>query len=152
FDPDHIPSFNFLSSVIGYFEDPKIAYVQVAQSYYNKNASFIACGAAEEICEYRSVVQMASYGLGYPIIVGSHNTHRMTALQQVGGFAAHDADDLLLTLTYRAAGWRGVYVPKILAKGLTPVDWSGYLSQQRRWARSVLDIKIRRYFQFSRNL
>jgi cellulose synthase (UDP-forming) len=152
FDPDHIPSFNFLTSVIGYFEDPKIAYVQVAQSYYNKNASFIAFGAAEEIYEYRSVVQMASYGLGYPIIVGSHNTHRVAALKQVGGFAAHDADDLLLTLTYRAAGWRGVYVPKILAKGLTPVDWSGYLRQQRRWARSVLDIKIRRYFDFSRNL
>jgi cellulose synthase (UDP-forming) len=152
FDPDHIPSRNFLSSVIGYFEDPKIAYVQVAQSYYNKNASFIAFGAAEEIYEYRSVVQMASYGLGYPIIVGSHNTHRVAALQQVGGFAAHDADDLLLTLSYRAAGYQGVYVPKILATGLTPVDWSGYLGQQRRWARSVLDIKIRRYFEFSRSL
>jgi hypothetical protein len=38
-----------------------------------------------------------------------------------------------------------VYVPKILARGLTPVDWAGYLGQQRRWARSVLDIKFRLY-------
>ncbi|MDQ3548862.1 MAG: hypothetical protein M3439_08590, partial [Chloroflexota bacterium] len=29
------------------------------------------------------------------------------------------------------------------AKGLTPVDWSSYLAQKRRWARSVLDIKFR---------
>ncbi len=37
----------------------------------------------------------------------------------------------------------GVYVPRILARGLTPVDWRGYLKQQRRWARSVLDLKLR---------
>ena len=152
FDPDHIPASNFLSSVIGYFDDPKVAYVQVAQSYYNQEASFIARGAAEETYEYYSVIQMASYGLGYPIIVGSHNTHRVTALKQVGGFSAHDADDLVLTLNYRASGWQGVYIAKILSKGLTPVDWSGYLGQQRRWARSVLDIKFRRYFEFSRDL
>jgi cellulose synthase (UDP-forming) len=152
FDPDHIPASNFLSSVIGYFEDPKVAYVQVAQSYYNQKASFIARGAAEETYEYYSVIQMASYGMGYPIIVGSHNTHRVAALKQVGGFSAHDADDLMLTLNYRAFGWQGVYIPKILSKGLTPVDWSGYLGQQRRWARSVLDIKLRRYFEFSSNL
>ena len=152
FDPDHVPDPIFLSSVIGYFEDPKVAYVQAAQAYYNQEASFIARGAAEETYAYYSSVQMASYHMGYPIIVGSHNTHRVTALKQVGGFSAHDADDLLLTLCYRAAGWQGVYVPKILAKGLTPVDWDGYLRQQRRWARSVLDIKLRRCSKLSKNL
>jgi cellulose synthase (UDP-forming) len=88
---------------------------------------------------------MAAYAMGYPIITGCHNTHRVTALQDIGGFAPHEADDLLLTLLYRARGWRGVYVPQILARGLTPVDWPGYLQQQLRWARSVLDIKLRRY-------
>jgi cellulose synthase/poly-beta-1,6-N-acetylglucosamine synthase-like glycosyltransferase len=97
-------------------------------------------------------MQMASYGLGYPVVVGCHNTHRVTALKQVGGFAPHDADDVLLTLFYRAAGWQGVYVPEILARGLTPVDWSGYLGQQQRWARSVLDIKFRQYFKLYDNL
>jgi len=152
FDPDHIPSSNFLTSTLGYFDDPKVAYVQVAPSYYNRNASLIARGAAEETYEYYSVVQMASYRMGYPILVGSHNTHRVAALKQVGGFPAHDAEDLLLTLRYQASDWQGVYIPKILARGLTPVDWVGYLRQQRRWARSVLDIKVRRYFEFSRNL
>jgi hypothetical protein len=43
-------------------------------------------------------------------------------------------------------------VPKILARGLTPVDWAGYLTQQRRWARSVLDIKCRRYPRLAAHL
>ena len=145
-DPDHVPASTFLLEVLGYFDDPKIGYVQVAQAYYNQAASFIAHGAAEETYAYYSVTQMASYRVPvFPIVTGCHTTHRMTALQQVGGFAPHDADDLLITLWYRAAGWHGVYVPTILARGLTPVDWASYLTQQRRWARSVLDIKFRIY-------
>jgi cellulose synthase (UDP-forming) len=147
FDPDHIPHCDYLAKVLGYFDDPKIGYVQTAQAYYNQKASFIARGAAEETYAYYSSIQMASYGLGYPIIVGCHNTHRATALKEVGGFAPHDADDVLLTIFYRSHNWDGVYVPRILARGLTPVDWSGYITQQRRWARSVLDIKARLYLQ-----
>lgn len=86
---------------------------------------------------------MAGFGSGYVVMVGCHNTHRVTALQAVGGFAAHDADDLLTALMYLAEGWRGVYVPETLAIGLTPVSWSSYLMQQRRWARSVFDLKLR---------
>lgn len=152
FDPDHIPNPNFLSRVLGYFEDPAIGYVQAAQAYYNQKASFIARGAAEETYAYYSSLQMASYGMGYPIVVGCHNTHRVTALKQVGGLAPHDADDLLITMLYRDQGWKGVYVPEILARGLTPVDWSGYLTQQRRWARSVLDAKFRCYPKIANNL
>ena len=152
FDPDHVPKSEFLLKVLGYFEDPAVAYVQTAQAYYNQQACFIARGAAEETYAYYSSVQMASYGMGYPVLVGSHNTHRVTALKQVGGFAPHDADDVLLTLHYRAHRWQGVYVPEILARGLTPVDWPGYLTQQRRWARSVLDIKLRTYPSLAKTL
>jgi len=143
FDPDHIALPSYLARVVGFFEDPSIGYVQSAQAYYNQQASLIARGAAEETYAYNSSIQMAAYALGYPVIVGSHNTHRITALRAIGGLQPHDADDLLTTLEYGAHGWRGVFVPEILARGLTPVDWPGYFTQQRRWARSVLDIKLR---------
>jgi cellulose synthase (UDP-forming) len=152
FDPDHVPDPSFLTHVLGYFRDPRVGYVQPAQAFYNQSASFVARGAAEETYAYHSMVQMASYGIGYPVIVGGHNVHRMSALEAVGGYAAHDADDLLLTLRYRTAGWQGVYVPRILARGLVPVDWLGYLTQQRRWARSVLDLKLRRRVEFAAKL
>jgi hypothetical protein len=143
FDPDHVPHRDFLLRTLGYLKDPDIGYVQAAQVYYNQPASFIARGAAEETYAYYSSIQMTSYGLGYPIVTGCHNVHRTSALREVGGFAPHEADDLLITILYRAAGWRGVYVPEVLAEGITPVDWTGYLTQQRRWARSVLDVKLR---------
>ncbi len=143
FDPDHIPEKNFITESLGYFNDPKVGYVQAAQVYYNQKASFIARGAAEETYAYYSSTQMFCYAMGYPIVTGCHTTHRVSSLREAGGFAAHDADDLLITLLYRTSGWKGVYIPKILARGLTPVDWNSYLGQQFRWARSVLDIKFR---------
>ena len=152
FDPDHVPRSDFLLNVIGDFDHPQIGYVQAAQAYYNQEASFIARGAAEETYAYYSSTQMAHYAMGYPIVTGCHHSHRVEALKDVGGFAPHDGDDLLITLLYRARGWQGVYVPKVLARGLTPVDWNGYLAQQRRWARSVLDIKFRIYPKLARQL
>ena len=104
FDPDHVPYPEFLNQVLGFFNDPRVAYVQAPQVYYNQDASFVARGAAEETYSYYSSTQMASYHMSFPIITGCHHSHRVTALKQVGGFAAHDADDLLITLLYRAAG------------------------------------------------
>jgi cellulose synthase (UDP-forming) len=152
FDPDHVPDPSFLDNALGYFNDPSVGYVQAPQAYYNQNASFIARGAAEETYDYYSCFQMAIYSMDYPVVVGCHNTHRVSALKHVGGFAPHDADDLLITLLYRSSGWKGVYLPKILAKGLTPVDWSGYLTQQFRWAQSVLDIKFRVFSKMAGSL
>lgn len=58
--------------------------------------SFIARGAAEETYAYYSSIQMTNCTLGYPIVTGCHNTHRVTALRQVGGFAPHAANDFAL--------------------------------------------------------
>lgn len=143
FDSDHIPRPDYLDRVLGWFDDERVAFIQPAQAYYNQPASFIARAAAEETYAYYSSIQMTGYAVGYPIVVGCHNTHRVAALREIGGFPAHEADDIVMTLLYRTRGWRGVYVPRILARGLTPVDWHGYLTQQRRWARSVLDYKLR---------
>lgn len=152
FDPDHVPDRTYLSRVLGYFNDPAVAFVQAPQVYYNQAATFIARGAAEQSYGYYSYGQMGSYGKGHPVLIGCHNTQRMEALAQVGGFAAHDADDLLITLLYQSRGWKGVYVPEILAKGLAPVDWAGYIEQQRRWARAIIDIKLWHYPRIARAL
>ncbi|MBD0373987.1 MAG: glycosyltransferase, partial [Pyrinomonadaceae bacterium] len=152
FDPDHVPAADFLIKVLGYFADPRVGYVQAPAAYYNQKSSFIASGAAEETYAYYSCTQMAAYALGYPFVTGCHNTHRTRALREVCGFAPHDADDLLITLFYRNRGWRGVYVPQILARGLAPVDWAGYLKQQLRWSRSIIDVKLRLHQRLAGNI
>ena len=152
FDPDHVPERRYLPRVLGFFGDPRVAFVQPPQVYYNQRASLVARGAAEETYAYYSTHMLASFGLGQTILIGSHGVQRIASLQAVGGFAQHDADDLLSTLRYRAEGMRGVFVPEILALGLTPVDWRGYLRQQLRWSQSVIDLKLRRLPEISSHL
>jgi cellulose synthase (UDP-forming) len=120
-----------------------VGYVQPAQFYYNQDASFVARGAAEESYDFYSSGQMAAHAFGEPTIVGSHTVHRMSALRELGGVPPHEAEDVYLTLLYRWGRWRGIYVPEILAMGMTPVDLGAYARQQRRWARALLDLKLR---------
>jgi len=143
FDPDHMPRPDYLERLLGYFRDPAIGYVQSAPGYYNQSASFVARAAAEEICQHAASVLKASYGAGYAPLVGSHNVHRVAALRQIGGFPAHDAEDVLMAALYPLHGWQGVYVPERLALGLAPAEWGAYLRQQRRWARAHVDLKLR---------
>ena len=144
-DPDQVAARDFLSATLGHFRDPKVAYVQSPQEYYNADSSFIARGCDEESRDFYWITQRAYHRFGNPSVIGAHNIHRMRALESVGGLAPHVTDDLLLTLYYQVAGWRGVYVDRVLARGLAPVDWTSYIRQQRRWARSLLDMKLRVY-------
>jgi len=143
FDPDHVPERNYLTRTLGYFSDPAVGYVQAAQFYYSQEASLVARGAAEESYDFYSSGQMAAHAFGEPTIVGSHTVHRLAALRALGGVPPHEAEDVYLTLLYRWGRWRGIYVPEILAMGMTPVDWRAYTRQQRRWARALLDLKLR---------
>lgn len=152
FDPDHVPDTDFLNETLGQLADPRIAYVQSPQEYYNESASLIARGCGEESRDFYWISQRAYHRFRTPSVIGAHGVHRLSALQALGGLAPHIADDLLLTLRYQLAGWRGAYVPKILARGLAPVDWPTYLKQQRRWATSLFDIKFRLYPRMARAL
>ena len=144
-DPDHVPESTFLTETLGQLSDPRVAYVQSPQDYYNQPASLIARGCSEESRDYYWITQRAYHRFRSPSVIGSHGVHRLEALKAMGGLAPHIADDLLLTLRYQMSGWRGAYVPKVLTKGLAPVDWPTYLKQQRRWASSLFDVKFRLY-------
>lgn len=144
-DPDHVPLPIFLDQTLGYFEDATVGYVQAPQVYYNQGSSFIARGAAEQTYFYYGPYNMAAYGVGAPIIDGCHTTLRIDALRRLGGYSVHDGEDLMLTHEFLAAGVRGVYVPRVLARGLAPEGWLAYLRQQYQWAFVTMDIKLWRF-------
>jgi cellulose synthase/poly-beta-1,6-N-acetylglucosamine synthase-like glycosyltransferase len=151
-DPDQVPYSDFLTATLGQFRNPEVAYVQSPQDYYNADSSLIAKGCDEESRDFYWITQRAYHRFGSPSVIGAHHLHRMAALEKLGGLAPHVADDLLLTLLYKLSNWRGAYIPRVLARGLAPEDWATYIKQQRRWARSLLDVKFRVFPRISRNL
>jgi|SRR5688572_16325643 len=139
-DPDHIPFPEFLDRVLGHFDSDRIGFVQVSQAYYNQNRSFTAKGAAEQTYGFYGPGQMGLFGHGAAVAIGANCTFRRKALNSIGGHGIGLAEDLVTAIRIHAAGWRSVYVPEILSRGLVPEDLGSYYRQQLKWARGVYEV------------
>ena len=139
-DPDHIPFPEFLDRVLGHFADDRVGFVQVAQTYYNQRRSFTARGAAEQTYAFYGPGQMGLYGHGANVAIGANCTFRRAALDSIGGHGIGLAEDLVTSIRLHAAGWRSVYVPDVVSRGLVPEDLGSFQQQQRKWARGVFEV------------
>ncbi len=45
FDSDHVPNKKFLNETLGYFKDPKVAFVQTPQDFYNTSSFLRVCNS-----------------------------------------------------------------------------------------------------------
>lgn len=139
-DPDHVPFPEFLDRVLGHFDEARVGFVQVAQAYYNQGRSFTAAGAAEQTYAFYGPGQMGLYGHGSCVAIGANCTFRRTALESIGGHGVGLAEDLVTAIRLHAAGWRSVYVPEVVSRGLVPEDLGSFYRQQLKWARGVYEV------------
>ena len=134
FDIDHRPNPRYLDRVLGYFADPKIAWVQ-GPSLYGNLDNWLSRGAAEQELVLQGPLQRGFYGFSQtPFIIGSHCTYRTSAVLEIGGFQPTRAEDHLDTVVLSMRGYRGVFVPETLAVGNRPDTFETYLRHQFAWA------------------
>lgn len=139
-DPDHIPFPNFLDEVLGFFNDEKVGYVQVCQAYYNQYRSFVAQGAAEQTYGFYGPTQMGMHGYNCAVAIGANCTFRREALESIGGHGIGLAEDLTTAIRIHAEGWKSIYNPAIVSRGLVPEDLGSFCKQQLKWARGVHEV------------
>ena len=139
-DIDHKPIPEYLDRTVGYFSDPKVAWVQ-APSVSRNLALWAARGQAEQDLVLQGPLQMGFYGHSQtPFIIGSHTTYRTAAIREIGGFQPTRAEDHLDTIVLAASGYTGVYVPEVIAEGNGPENFTTYLGQQFAWAHSMIQV------------
>ncbi len=139
-DVDHHPVPEYLHRTLGHMDDPQVAWVQ-APSVCGNLDRWTARGLAEQDLVLQGPLQMGFFGHSQtPFIIGSHTTYRMSAIREIGGFQPTRAEDHLDTVVLAAHGYRGVYVPEIIATGDGPEDLQTYLGQQFAWAYSMVQI------------
>ena len=139
-DPDHIPFPNFLDEVLGQFNDEKVGFVQVAQAYYNQYRSFTAKAAAEQTYNFYGPTQMGLNGLNCSVAIGANCTFRRKALESIDGHGTGLAEDLVTAIRIHAQGWKSVYVPVVISRGLVPEDLGSFCKQQLKWSRGVHEV------------
>lgn len=149
-DPDHVPFPDFLDHVIPHFNRPEIGFVQVVQSYKNQDQTLIAKGAAQQTYQFYGPMMMTMNKYGTVLAIGANCTFRREALDSIGGHAAGLAEDMHTAMQLHAKGWKSVYVPAVVARGLVPATLSAYYSQQLKWSRGVFELWVTSYLKLFR--
>jgi cellulose synthase/poly-beta-1,6-N-acetylglucosamine synthase-like glycosyltransferase len=144
-DPDHEPSPYLLDRTLGYFQDPKVGFVQSVQGYRNQNDSFVARGAAEQSYHFYGPHMMGMNGRGTTQAIGANCVFRRSALDSIGGHAAGLAEDMHTCMRLYSKGWTSVYIPEILTRGLVPSTLGAFYKQQIKWSCGVFDLLFQEY-------
>lgn len=140
FDADFIPQPEFVRSIVGHFEDPKIAMVQTRWGHLNREVSLLTRVQALMLDGHHLVENRARYGAGFLFnFSGTGGMWRKQAIADAGGWE-HDTLTEDLDLSYRAQlkGWRFVYRPDVVTPSELPEEVSAVRAQQYRWAKGTV--------------
>ena len=137
FDADFIPTTDFLTRLIPYFREPKVAMVQARWGHINEDYSLLTKIQAI-LLDGHFVLEHGGRNRGgrFFNFNGTAGVWRRTAIDDAGGWQ-HDTLTEDLDLSYRAQlrGWQFVFVPSLLAPAEVPVEMNAFKSQQHRWAK-----------------
>jgi cellulose synthase (UDP-forming) len=144
-DPDHEVTPDFLDHVVSYFDDPTVGYVQVVQAYGNQKESLIAKAAAEQTYHFYGPLMMGMNHYNTVQAIGANCTFRRTALDEIGGHAAGLTEDMHTAMRMHAAGWKSIYAPVVVSRGLVPSTLGAFYMQQLKWSRGTFDLLFHVY-------
>lgn len=145
-DADHVPQPDLIDRLLGFFENPKVAIVQVNQDFYNLD-SFQHATDWEDRAAWQqqelffNVIQPGKDAFGAAIYCGSPAMLRRSALVEIGGFATETVtEDMHTGLRLQKRGWEVVYYNKTLARGLAPQTYEAYSTQWHRWGLGAMQV------------
>lgn len=143
-DADFIPSPHFIDEVIGYFNDPEVAIVQGPQEFYNLDSFQHMKGDMQRWHEQSVFFQTIQAGKNHSNAAfwcGCPSMLRRSALLSIGGVASETVtEDLHTSIKLHSAGWKTVYHPNIIALGVAPNDYDGFIMQRLRWAEGTMQV------------
>lgn len=140
FDTDHTPKGEFLERSLGHFRDSRVGFVQVMQTFSNRNESFISRAATETTDEFFGPICIGMDSWDSCTLFGTNALIRRSALKEIGGYQPGLTEDLATSIELHAAKWGSRYVHEPLAPGLSPADLKGFFVQQFKWALGVFGL------------
>lgn len=146
-DSDYRAEPDFLERLVGFFDDPRVGFVQTPHDYREWQDS-----AYQRMCywEYAYGVKnllaaLNEHGAAYTI--GTMCLIRRRALEEVGGWAEWClTEDSELAIRIYALGYSGVYLTTTFGRGLIPETFRDYKIQRFRWACGPIQ-QLRHHFR-----
>ena len=143
FDADFAPAPSFLAETISYFTETDVGIVQTSQYFSTTRRDTV-----NWIARLGGVVQGMFFCWAQPgqqsrdaaFCVGTNVLYRRAALDEIGGIplCPSGGEDVVTSVQLLARGYRTVYVPLNLARGLCPDNFTSVINQQYRWCLTTL--------------
>lgn len=142
-DADMVPKREYLQKTVGQFKDPKLAFVQAPQTYYN-----------EDVYQYNTLykffneqdffmrcIEPARNSKGAVLHIGTNALFRKEYVDAVGGYPTISiTEDMALGLQLQANGYTSTYINEPLAVGLSALNLEDLVKQRDRWCRGNLQV------------
>ncbi|MCA1813850.1 MAG: glycosyltransferase [Halobacteriales archaeon] len=134
-DADYWVEPDYLRSVVGYFVNPRLGFLQTPQDYRNIEESYLTKQYYNAEAYFYHAVLPSRNEENAIIFCGTMGLIRRRALEQSGGWGEeHVCEDAELSVRLAALGWDSLYVGKSFGKGLMPAVFDAYKKQFHRWA------------------
>jgi cellulose synthase (UDP-forming) len=145
-DADHVALPNMLDRLLGYFTDPRVAFVQSPHDFYNTDSfTHVVNDEGRRLWEenriFFSLVQAGKDAWGASFYCGSCGVMRRRALDQIGGYSTRSVtEDMETSIVLHGRGWISRYHGETLAYGLAPASASQYHVQRLRWGTGSMQV------------
>jgi cellulose synthase (UDP-forming) len=142
-DADHVPSPELLVRALPHFHDAAVAFVQTPQAFPSARG-LVAVGTAEAQRIFYELVCPGKNHFNAVFCVGTNVIFRRAALAEIGGLhTGSNSEDIWTSIELHRRGWRSVFVPETLARGIAPDRLPAYFKQQYRWATGGFEVLLR---------
>lgn len=129
-DADQVPRPDIITRMVGFFQLPAVAYVQSQQNFYLPDDDPFF--NRDEI--FYETIQLSNDQANAVISCGSGVLYRRRALKEIGGFVTWNVvEDLTTSYELVSRGWKGIYFPYVLSRGLAPETIKGVYRQRFQW-------------------
>lgn len=146
-DADYLARPGFLSSLVPFFRDPKIGYVQTPHDYRSFAESTYHSACYWEYMPNNKVDMPGVSEYGAAFTIGTMCLLRADPLIKIGGWAEWClTEDSEVSVRMRAAGYNGVYLGETFGRGLIPETFDDYKKQRFRWTAGPVQ-QLRRHWR-----
>ncbi|MDP3183480.1 MAG: cellulose synthase catalytic subunit [Desulfobaccales bacterium] len=129
-DADQVPDREILSRMLGFFRRPQVGFVQSKQAFFLPEGDPFYNG--DKI--FYETLQLSNDQANAVISCGSGVIYRRQALKALGGFATWNiVEDFTTSYELVSQGWKGIYFPYVLSRGLAPSTLAGVYRQRFQW-------------------
>ncbi|MCM8814332.1 MAG: glycosyltransferase [Candidatus Omnitrophica bacterium] len=136
---------DYLTALLPYFQDERIAFAQANQALNPAQDSAFARHLGYQIRLHCDFYMKTKNRYGFVMFYGHGALLRTDVYRQVGGFPEIATEDLAYSLLVRLRGYEGIYASEVVCYEDFPPTYPQYRRRNEKWIRGTSQC-LQRYF------